>query len=127
MEYMSAREAADKWGISQRRVAVLCSEQRISKATMVGNMWIIPSTAQKPTDARRKTSETNKEKIFIVSIEETVSEDFEIKAKNFEDAIKKAIKKYKTSEIVLEPGNLEEKKIMVYDMETKTATDWEKF
>lgn len=52
MEYMSAREAADKWGISQRRVAVLCSEQRIAEATMVGNMWIIPITAEKPIDAR---------------------------------------------------------------------------
>lgn len=52
MEFMSAREAANKWGISQRRVAVLCSEQRIAEATMVGNMWIIPSTAEKPIDAR---------------------------------------------------------------------------
>ena len=49
---MSAREAADKWGISQRRVAVLCSEQRIAEATMVGNMWIIPANAEKPIDAR---------------------------------------------------------------------------
>jgi len=53
MEYMSAREAADKWGISQRRVAVLCSEKRIAEATMVGNMWIIPASAKKPTDARK--------------------------------------------------------------------------
>ena len=52
MEFMSAREAADKWGITQRRVAVLCSEQRIEKATMVGNMWIIPASAEKPADAR---------------------------------------------------------------------------
>ena len=52
MEYMSARDAADKWGISQRRVAVLCSENRITNASMVGNMWIIPSTAEKPVDAR---------------------------------------------------------------------------
>lgn len=52
MEYMSAKEAADKWGISQRRVAVLCSEQRIAEATMVGNMWIIPTAAKKPNDAR---------------------------------------------------------------------------
>ena len=52
MEFMSAREAADKWGISQRRVAVLCSENRIDNATMVGNMWIIPTTAEKPIDAR---------------------------------------------------------------------------
>lgn len=52
MDYMSAREAADKWGISQRRVAVLCSKQRIKNATMIGNMWIIPTDAEKPTDAR---------------------------------------------------------------------------
>ena len=30
MEIMSAREAANKWGISQRRVALLCSEGRIA-------------------------------------------------------------------------------------------------
>lgn len=52
MEFMSAREAANKWGISQRRVAVLCSEQRIDSAARVGNMWIIPITAEKPLDAR---------------------------------------------------------------------------
>ena len=52
MDYMSAREAADKWGISQRRVAVLCSEKRIDNASMVGNMWIIPTDAVKPIDAR---------------------------------------------------------------------------
>ena len=52
MEFMSAREAANKWGISQRRVALLCSEQRIDNAMMIGNMWIIPSIAKKPIDAR---------------------------------------------------------------------------
>ena len=62
MEFMSAREAADKWGISQRRVAVLCSEQRIDEATMVGNMWIIPVTAKKPTDARSTRYSKSEEK-----------------------------------------------------------------
>ena len=62
MEYMSAREAADKWGISQRRVAVLCSESRISNATMVGNMWIIPTTAEKPKDARSTRYNKKEEK-----------------------------------------------------------------
>ncbi len=52
MEYISAREAADLWGISQRRVAVLCSENRIKDSQFVGNMWIIPKNAKKPTDAR---------------------------------------------------------------------------
>ncbi len=52
MEVMSAREAACKWGISQRRVAVLCSENRIQDAQMKGNMWLIPIDAEKPFDAR---------------------------------------------------------------------------
>ena len=52
MDYVSARDVADKWGISQRRVAVLCSEHRIAGAKMVGNMWIIPEDAKKPEDAR---------------------------------------------------------------------------
>lgn len=62
MEYMSAREAAHKWGISQRRVALLCSESRISNATMVGNMWIIPKTAKKPIDARSTRYSEKREK-----------------------------------------------------------------
>lgn len=62
MEYMSAKEAADKWGISQRRVAVLCSKSRISNATMVGNMWIIPTTAEKPKDARSTRYNKKEEK-----------------------------------------------------------------
>lgn len=50
--FISAKEAAKKWNISQRRVSVLCSENRIDGAMMVGNMWIIPSTAEKPIDRR---------------------------------------------------------------------------
>lgn len=52
MEYISTKDAAKKWGISQRRVAKLCSENRIQNATMIGNIWLIPSSAEKPNDAR---------------------------------------------------------------------------
>lgn len=54
IQYMSAREAAEKWDISQRRVSILCSEGRIPDAAMLGNMWIIPRNAEKPVDARMK-------------------------------------------------------------------------
>lgn len=50
--FISAKEAAEKWNISQRRVAILCSENRIDGAMTVGNMWIIPSNAVKPPDKR---------------------------------------------------------------------------
>lgn len=52
MSYISAKEAAQKWKITQRRVATLCSEGRIAGASMVGSTWIIPADAIKPLDAR---------------------------------------------------------------------------
>ncbi len=52
LSYISAKEVAEKWNISQRRVSVLCSKHRIDGAMMVGNMWIIPSNAEKPIDKR---------------------------------------------------------------------------
>lgn len=58
LSFMSAKEAAEKWNISQRRVSVLCSENRIDGAMIVGNMWIIPSNAQKPIDKRTTRYET---------------------------------------------------------------------
>ena len=57
LQYMSAREAAQKWNVSQRRVSVLCAENRIPNVAMLGNMWIIPIDAEKPTDARKTTRE----------------------------------------------------------------------
>ncbi len=57
MDLISARDAAKKWGISQRRVAVLCAENRISGAAMLGNMWVIPANAEKPDDERSNRPE----------------------------------------------------------------------
>lgn len=52
INYITANEAANKWGISHRRVITLCGEKRIKDAAMLGNMWIIPADAQKPVDGR---------------------------------------------------------------------------
>ena len=60
LSYISAKEAAEKWNISQRRVSVLASENRIKGAMMVGNMWIIPSNAEKPIDKRTVRYEKSK-------------------------------------------------------------------
>ena len=54
IQYITAREAAEKWNISQRRVSILCAENRIPNVAMLGNMWIIPRDADKPTDARKE-------------------------------------------------------------------------
>ncbi len=54
MEYMTAKEAAAKWSISERRVQVLCEQERIDNVARLGKSWAIPKDAIKPPDARRK-------------------------------------------------------------------------
>lgn len=58
MVYISAQQAATKWGISKRRVQVLCTENRIKNATRIGNMWVVPEDALKPADGRVQTHHT---------------------------------------------------------------------
>ncbi|MCG4470667.1 helix-turn-helix domain-containing protein [Lawsonibacter sp. DFI.6.74] len=54
LEYISAPEAAKKWGISERRVQKLCEEERIPGVARISRMWLIPKDAKKPADRRRK-------------------------------------------------------------------------
>lgn len=54
MEYMSCAEAANKWGISERRVQKLCEGSRIPGVSKLGFMWLIPKDAKKPRDRRIK-------------------------------------------------------------------------
>jgi hypothetical protein len=55
VDYISTIEAGEKWNLSHRRVATLCSEGRIPGVKKVGNTWLIPADADKPADARIKT------------------------------------------------------------------------
>ena len=54
MDYMTARETSDKWGITQRRIQVLCALGKIPGAVRFGNTWAIPKDAVKPKDGRYK-------------------------------------------------------------------------
>lgn len=60
MQYLSASETAQKWGISPRRVCCLCGDGRINGAQRTGSYWIIPATAPKPADARLKNGRYRK-------------------------------------------------------------------
>lgn len=53
-EYISAPEAAKKWGISERRVQKLCEDGRMPGVAKFSRMWLIPKDAVKPTDGRIK-------------------------------------------------------------------------
>ena len=61
--FMTAKEASKKWGISDRRIRVLCAEGKISGAYQEGRGWKIPSNADKPADARFKSKESLIEKV----------------------------------------------------------------
>ena len=50
--YISVKEASEKWGITQRRIQILCLEGRIEGAARLGREWAIPSEASKPSDRR---------------------------------------------------------------------------
>ncbi len=52
MKYISVKEASKKWGITERRVRILCSENRIDGVVKSSWAWNIPSTAKKPSDGR---------------------------------------------------------------------------
>ncbi|NLO09713.1 MAG: Fic family protein [Clostridiales bacterium] len=56
--YMSVKQAAEKWGISDRRVRVLCSKGKIPGAYQEGRGWKIPIDAVKPADGRYKATES---------------------------------------------------------------------
>lgn len=52
MEYLSISQTAEKWGVSRRRIQVLCSENRIQGAVRIGFAWAILNDAVKQADAR---------------------------------------------------------------------------
>lgn len=55
-DYISVRDAAVKWGVSERRIQKLCEEKRIEGVVRFGRSWAIPKVAVKPADARKSLS-----------------------------------------------------------------------
>lgn len=53
MEYLTTLEMSEKWGISARRIALLCEQERIEGAIKKGKTWLIPEVAEKPADKRK--------------------------------------------------------------------------
>lgn len=56
MDFLTRKQASEFWGISQRRVAILCEQGRIKGVSKAGKTWLIPTDAQKPVDWRKKES-----------------------------------------------------------------------
>ncbi|MCR5825134.1 MAG: ATP-binding protein [Oscillospiraceae bacterium] len=58
---MSAKDAAERWGLTERRVTALCKAGRIAGAVMEKHVWRIPADAERPADARTKADADNRE------------------------------------------------------------------
>ncbi len=54
---VTAKECANRWGISERRVGILCQQGRIEGAVKVDRQWRIPAGTEKPEDQRRNSAQ----------------------------------------------------------------------
>ena len=74
MGMISAKDAATNWGLTKRRVLVLCKEGRIPGAQMINNsMWLIPDDAEKPEDGRAlRYKKERKDEVNITPLKRSV-------------------------------------------------------
>lgn len=56
LNYLTVKEAGEKWGVSSRRATMYCVAGRIDGALKKGNLWLVPKDAKKPINGRRKKS-----------------------------------------------------------------------
>ena len=56
-EYITIKEVAAKWNVTPRRIQRMCAQGRIPGARKFGRDWAIPSSVEKPKDARITTGE----------------------------------------------------------------------
>ena len=57
MEYLTAKEVAEQWSVTERQIYNYCIAGKISGTIKRGNIWLIPIDAHKPIDARCKQKE----------------------------------------------------------------------
>ena len=52
MDYMTLKEASEKWGVSSRQINYYCTDGRIPGAVKMGGFWLIPNEAEKTKERR---------------------------------------------------------------------------
>lgn len=73
MNYISVKEAAKKFSISERRIQKLCEANRIKDCTMVSGVWLIPESAEKPLDGRLSVSPSDECFLNLCEVCKTLS------------------------------------------------------
>ncbi len=52
IEYLTVKEAGERWNVSGRMVTIYCNNGKIDGAIKKGNLWLVPINAEKPLDGR---------------------------------------------------------------------------
>ena len=78
MDILTIKEASSAWGISVRRITVLCNEGRIAGAKKIAGVWLLPKDVKKPKDARIKSGKYKDWRNKV----DMASKDFESNLKN---------------------------------------------
>jgi len=55
MDFLTTKQASEIWGITSRRIALLCEQGRVEGAVKAGAAWIMPANTPKPVDGRVKS------------------------------------------------------------------------
>ena len=61
MDYMTLKEASEKWGVSPRRINYYCTAGRIPGAVKMATIWLLPKNAEKPIDGRTKQGKVHRD------------------------------------------------------------------
>lgn len=73
MDYISVKQASEKFGISERRIQKLCETKRINGSTMLSGVWLIPADAKKPADERKAPLPDGKDYLSLKDLCNTLS------------------------------------------------------
>ncbi|MEG2460879.1 MAG: Fic family protein [Clostridia bacterium] len=72
MEYMTIKEASEKWSIGERRIRKLIQDGRVEGAVKQGMNWTIPKDKSKPIDKRNKIEDN-----IIFNIENSLLQEID--------------------------------------------------
>ena len=67
MDYMTLKEASQKWNVTPRQINYLCAAGRIPGAVKMATIWLIPKNAEKPIDGRTKQGKEQKHEYHITA------------------------------------------------------------
>lgn len=69
MEYLTVTQAAEKWGISTRRVRLLCADGEIDGVIRKGKLYMIPAETEKPLDKRKLPNKRKRGRFAVILTE----------------------------------------------------------